>query len=440
MPAYKDQTTGTWFVKFYSKGWTGENKQVKKRGFKTKKEALDFERNYKMREEGNLDMAFGELFKLYSEDMQSRLKRNTWLTKEHIVRTKILPYFQDKKMNEITASDVMKWQNELLAYKDENGKGLSSTYRRTIHNQLSCIFNHACRYYQLKSNPARQAGCMGKEKKYYAKMYRLGLIEKKGYKYRSAELAKEIKRMHSLQEQYLFICDHNVENVMDLLRLREEAKQTLDRVHNRQKEIYKERYIRKRKCKMLEDFKEYQCWNIDSSKELHSLKDEKKKAKNELYLTEACMKENLYTAYARVDENEELDYGVLENPPVLSDSEKKEIVAEFGIEMITEQQKTMTVEELAEEISATIQKEYVSYHQLSVQEKASLFKFKVEDNYYNLKLHGLVLRKLGIQMYGSECYEDYQSIYQETMRNAEKQGIGYEKKREDKKWEKVRSR
>lgn len=163
MPAYKDPTTGTWFVKFYSKDWKGENRQVKKRGFKTKKDALEFERNFKMKEECNLYMTFGEFFKLYTEDMQNRLKRNTWLTKEHIVRTKILPYFQEQRMNEITASDVMKWQNELIAMKDNNGEGLSPTYRKTIHNQLSCIFNHACRYYQLKSNPARQAGCMGKE-------------------------------------------------------------------------------------------------------------------------------------------------------------------------------------------------------------------------------------------------------------------------------------
>ena len=163
MPAYKDPTTGTWFVKFYSKDWKGDNRQVKKRGFKTKKEALEFERNFKMKEECNLDMTFGEFFKLYTEDMQSRLKRNTWLTKKHIVRTKILPYFQDMKMDEITASDIMKWQNELIVMKDKNGEGLSPTYLKTIYNQLSCIFNHACRYYQLKSNPARQAGGMGKE-------------------------------------------------------------------------------------------------------------------------------------------------------------------------------------------------------------------------------------------------------------------------------------
>ncbi len=163
IPAYKDGVTGTWFVKFYSKSWTGENRQIKKRGFVTKREALEFERNYKVREECNLDMTFENFFKLYSEDIMDRLRRNTWLTKEHIIRTKILPYFQSLKMNEISASDVLKWQNEMIAYRDENGVGYSETYRKTMHNQLSCLFNHACRYYNLKSNPARKAGCMGKE-------------------------------------------------------------------------------------------------------------------------------------------------------------------------------------------------------------------------------------------------------------------------------------
>ena len=163
MPAYKDEKTGTWFVKFYVKDWTGKNKQVKKRGFATKREALVYERSYKVRQECNLDMTFEDFLKLYSEDMELRLKRNTWLTKEHIIRTKILPYFRLLKMNEITAADVIKWQNELIAYKDENGVGYSMTYRKTMHNQLSCIFNHACKFYNLRNNPARQAGCMGKE-------------------------------------------------------------------------------------------------------------------------------------------------------------------------------------------------------------------------------------------------------------------------------------
>mgnify|MGYP000046124496 CR=1 FL=1 len=92
--SYKDSKTGTWFVKFYCKDWTGENKQIKKRGFATKREALDYERNYKIRQENNLDMTFGEFWKLYTEDVKNYVKLNTWLTKEHIVDTKILPYFR----------------------------------------------------------------------------------------------------------------------------------------------------------------------------------------------------------------------------------------------------------------------------------------------------------------------------------------------------------
>lgn len=165
MPAYKDSKTGTWFVKFYCKDWTGENKQIKKRGFATKREALDYERNYKIRQENNLDMTFGEFWKLYTEDVKNYVKLNTWLTKEHIVDTKILPYFKNLKMNEITPGDVRKWQNEMVAFRYENGKSYSQTYKKTMHNILSAIFNHACRFYNLKSNPARQAGNMGKEEK-----------------------------------------------------------------------------------------------------------------------------------------------------------------------------------------------------------------------------------------------------------------------------------
>ena len=84
MPAYKDSKTGTWFVTFYCKDWTGENKQIKKRGFATKREALDYERNYKIRQENNLDMIFGEFWKLYTEDVKNYVKLNTWLTKEHM--------------------------------------------------------------------------------------------------------------------------------------------------------------------------------------------------------------------------------------------------------------------------------------------------------------------------------------------------------------------
>lgn len=163
MPAYRDNTTGTWFVKFYCKDWTGERKQIKKRGFPTKKDAIEYERKYKVQQEWSLDISFEDFFEIYCEDMEKRLKRNTWLSKEHVVRTKILPYFKNLIMSEITPAHILKWQNEMIAYTDEKGKGYSETYRKTMHNQLSCIFNHACKYYNLKNNPARQAGNMGKE-------------------------------------------------------------------------------------------------------------------------------------------------------------------------------------------------------------------------------------------------------------------------------------
>ena len=85
--------------------------------------------------------------------------------------------------------------------------------------------------------------------------------------------------MQFLQEQYLFICKNDISSVTDLMRLHDEAKQTLAEVDSRQKEIYKERYVRKRKCKTVEDFKEYQIWNLGSANELDNLKAEKKRAK-----------------------------------------------------------------------------------------------------------------------------------------------------------------
>lgn len=100
---------------------------------------------------------------LYTVDKRKRLRENTWETKAHIIRTKILPYFKMKQLSDIHPRDIIAWQNELLNYRDENGKGYSQTYLKTLHNQLSAIFNHAVRYYGLKNNPAAIAGNMGSE-------------------------------------------------------------------------------------------------------------------------------------------------------------------------------------------------------------------------------------------------------------------------------------
>lgn len=163
MSAYKDSKTGKWYVFFYYRDWQGNNKGKTKRGFATKSEATEWERNYKMRQSENLEMTFEDFMEVYEEDRKAQLKLNTWLSKEHIIRTKLLPYFAKKKMNEIKPSDIMKWQNTMLAYRKEDGTAYTPTYLKTIHNELSCIFNHAVRFYNLRENPTRKAGRMGKE-------------------------------------------------------------------------------------------------------------------------------------------------------------------------------------------------------------------------------------------------------------------------------------
>lgn len=154
MPAYKDERYNTWFTAFYYTDWQGKRVKKMKRGFVTKKEAQEWERVFLQQQTQDLDMPFSSFYELYKNDMKARLKLNTWLTKEHIIEKKILPYFQGKKMNEIKATDVMAWQNAMVNYRDDKGKGYSMTYRKTLHNQLSTLFNHAVRFYELKSNPA----------------------------------------------------------------------------------------------------------------------------------------------------------------------------------------------------------------------------------------------------------------------------------------------
>ena len=164
MAVYKDEKTSTWRAIYRYIDWTGEKKQTQKRGFKTKREAQAWEREQLNRAASDLDMSFANFVEHYTEDMKTRIKENTWATKDHIIRTKLLPYFGKLKISNITAQQIITWQNELLNHKDENGKPYSPVYLKTVHNQLSAIFNHAVRYYNLRENPCKKAGSMGKKK------------------------------------------------------------------------------------------------------------------------------------------------------------------------------------------------------------------------------------------------------------------------------------
>jgi integrase len=161
MAVYKDGDK--WRVVFRFTNWQGERKQTQKRGFTTKREAQMWEREELLKQGAKLDMTFGSFFEIYEADKRKRVKENTWESKSHIIRTKIVPYFENRKMEEIEPKDIIAWQNELLSYRDENGEPYAPTYLKTIHAQLSAIFNHAVRFYHLTSNPAQKAGSMGSE-------------------------------------------------------------------------------------------------------------------------------------------------------------------------------------------------------------------------------------------------------------------------------------
>ena len=128
-------------------------------------EALEWEREFLMEKQADVNMTFESFVALYERNIKPKLKLNTWLTKESIIKKKILPYFAKRKLSEITAKDIMRWQNEIREMRDCHGKPLSKTYLKTVHNQLSAIFNHAARFYGLNLNPARQAGNMGAEER-----------------------------------------------------------------------------------------------------------------------------------------------------------------------------------------------------------------------------------------------------------------------------------
>lgn len=168
MAVYKDKWNGykgdTWRVACYYRNWQGEHKKHEKRGFRTKKEALAYEREFLAKTSKDVNMGFGSFLDIYMNDMKPQLKESTMAIKENIIQTHIRPYFANKSLSEITSTDILQWQNELLSQRDDDGKGYSQTYLRTIQNQLNAIFNHAVKYYELSKNPCITNKKMGKGK------------------------------------------------------------------------------------------------------------------------------------------------------------------------------------------------------------------------------------------------------------------------------------
>ena len=239
MPVYKNEDNGTWYVLTRYVDWKGERKQKCKRGFETKREAQEWERVFKQQSAADMDMNFSAFVELYIKDIKPRLKENTWLTKKHIIETKILPYFEKKNVSEITTKDVIAWQNELLAFRDEKKKPYSQTYPKTVHNQLSAIFNHAVRHYDLRSNPAAKAGNMGTEERKEMKFW-----TKEEYKKFADEMMDKVNEKLSRENENLRaenrdykllrkVFGHKqIDNLLDRAKSEKQSKQREKRFRN----------------------------------------------------------------------------------------------------------------------------------------------------------------------------------------------------------------
>ena len=144
------------------------------------------------------------------------------------------------------------------------------------------------------------------QKKFYAKLYRLRVVEQKRFVVGGAKYAEDLKRFHQLQDEYLLLVNNDIKSIVELVDFISEKEDRIQQIEDRQKEIYRESSSRKRSIKNEEQYREYQIWHMEVQEELDELKQEKREIKRQLQLADGIMKEDLYTAYYAVSENEEI--------------------------------------------------------------------------------------------------------------------------------------
>lgn len=156
MAVYKDTERNSWYCSCYYEDWTGKKKRHHKRGFKTKKEAAQYEAEFLSIKQASMDMLLKNFVEVYFGDKANEIKERSAESKRHMIQKHIIPVFGSMPMNKITPSHIIQWQNQLIEL------GYQPTYLRMIQNQLSALFNHAYRIYGLKDNPCAKVKKMGK--------------------------------------------------------------------------------------------------------------------------------------------------------------------------------------------------------------------------------------------------------------------------------------
>ena len=336
------------------------------------------------------------------------------------------------------------------------------------------------------------------QKKFYVKLYRLRIVEQKRFVVGGAKYTEDLKRFHQLQDEYLLLVNNDIKSVVELVDFIGEQEEKIQQIENRQQEIYRESSNWKRKIKTDEQqYREYQIWHVEVQEELDELKQEKRELKRQLQLADSIVKEDLYTAYYAVSENEEIVAdrdveipGMEENTEVertteavvesdanievmnsnnnqneigrqkeQTDSARKQQIGLEGIGISEIYNLSNTnVARVGESIAdVTNKREFVEtretepvdkadwivrriselggYENVSDSVKADIFGFNIADVSGSIRLFSDVMKRLDIKLAGDELYEEFQRIYDESVsRDAGKD------KAEDKMWNRGRGR
>ena len=336
------------------------------------------------------------------------------------------------------------------------------------------------------------------QKRFYAKLYRLRIVEQKRFVVGGAKYTEELKRFHQLQDEYLLLMNNDIKDVAGLVKYRSEQQEKMQRIDDRQREIYKENFSRKRRIKTDEQYREYQVWHVGVQEELDELKSEKMDVKRQLQLADSIMKEDLYTAYYTVSEDEEIvgdkeieipgmekDMLVERTTKAVVESERNVVVMnqpanshndgngqEEQINVAGKQQidlertEMSKVHNLSDEnvtrmdesiTDVTGKSEFVEpeekepidkvgwivrrisefggYENVSDSDKADIFGFDIADVSGSIRLFSDAMKRLGIKLDGDELYEEFQKIYDESV-----DGDAGKDKAEDKMWNRGRGR
>ena len=305
------------------------------------------------------------------------------------------------------------------------------------------------------------------QKKFYAKLYRLRVVEQKRFVVGGAKYAEDLKRFHQLQDEYLLIVNNDIKSVVDLVDFIGEQEEKIQQIEDRQKEIYRESSSRKRSIKNEEQYREYQIWHMEVQEELDELKMEKREVKRQIQLADDIIKEELYTAYYAVSEKEEIVADMDVEIPGMEEDMLDEITTEAVVEPYTNvevmnpnnnQNDTSVMPDIRnvsdvntarmdEDITDVTDKgEYVEiretepvdkadwivrriselggYENVSNSVKADIFGFDIADVSGSIRLFSDVMKKLGMKLDGDELYEEFQRIYDETVsRDADKEKV-----------------